>query len=51
LNDRVVVLFGKYAGNAVKVRDQELLVIREDDIVARIHLDGHLAVKPPRCTR
>ena len=30
------VLFGKYAGTAVKVDDQELLVMREDDIVAVI---------------
>ena len=27
------VLFGKYAGTTVKIRDEELLVIREDDIV------------------
>jgi len=30
------VLFGKYAGTAVKVEDEELLVMREDDIVAVI---------------
>lgn len=28
------VLFGKYAGQAVKVEGEELLVMREDDIVA-----------------
>jgi len=28
------VMFGKYAGQAVKVDGQELLVMREDDIVA-----------------
>ncbi len=28
------VLFGKYAGTAVKVAGEELLVMREDDIVA-----------------
>lgn len=28
------VLFGKYAGQAVKVDGQELLVIREDEILA-----------------
>ena len=28
------VLFGKYAGQAVKVDGEELLVIREDEILA-----------------
>ncbi|MDM8547389.1 co-chaperone GroES [Candidatus Venteria ishoeyi] len=28
------VLFGKYSGNEVKVDDEELLVMREDDIMA-----------------
>jgi chaperonin GroES len=28
------VMFGKYAGQAVKVEGEELLVMREDDIVA-----------------
>lgn len=27
------VLFGKYAGTTVKVRDEELLVLREDDVM------------------
>ena len=27
------VLFGKYAGTEVKLRDEEVLVIREDDIM------------------
>ncbi len=30
------VLFGKYSGNEVKVDDDELLVMREDDIMAVI---------------
>ena len=30
------VLFGKYAGTTVKVEGEELLVMREDDIVAVI---------------
>ena len=30
------VLFGKYAGTSVKVEGEELLVMREDDIVAVI---------------
>lgn len=30
------VLFGKYAGTAVKVSGEELLVMREDDILAII---------------
>jgi chaperonin GroES len=28
------VLFGKYAGQAVKIADEELLVMREEDIIA-----------------
>jgi len=31
-----VILFGKYAGQAVKVDDEELLVIREEDILATL---------------
>ena len=31
-----IVLFGKYAGTEVKVDSQELLVLREDDILAII---------------
>jgi chaperonin GroES len=31
-----VVLFGKYAGTEIKVDGEELLVMREDDIVAVI---------------
>lgn len=30
------VLFGKYAGQTVKVNDEEVLVLREDDILAII---------------
>jgi chaperonin GroES len=30
------VLFGKYSGTEVKVEDQDLLVMREDDIMAII---------------
>ena len=30
------VLFGKYAGNEVKVDDEELIVMREDEIMAVI---------------
>lgn len=29
-----IVLFGKYAGTEVKVENQELLVMREEDIIA-----------------
>ena len=32
------VLFGKYAGQAVKIHGEELLVLREDDIVAVVSL-------------
>ena len=28
------VLFGKYSGTEVKVNDQDMLVLREDDIIA-----------------
>lgn len=31
------VLFGKYSGQAVKVDDNELLVLREEDIVAVVN--------------
>ena len=31
---KVLQLFGKYAGTTVKVEGEELLVMREDDIVA-----------------
>ena len=30
------VLFGKYAGNEVKVDGEELLIMREDDVIAII---------------
>ena len=30
------VLFGKYSGNTVKIDDEELLVMREDDIMGVI---------------
>lgn len=30
------VLFGKYSGNTVKVEGEELLVMREDDVIAVI---------------
>ena len=30
------VLFGKYSGNAVKVGDEELVIMHEDDIMAII---------------
>ena len=32
------VLFGKYAGQAVKVDGEELLVMREEDILSLIHI-------------
>jgi len=28
------VLFGKYAGNEIKINDEEFLIMREDDILA-----------------
>jgi chaperonin GroES len=31
------VLFGKYAGQAVKVDGQELLVLREEDVIAVVN--------------
>jgi len=31
------VLFGKYSGSEVKLRDEELLMIREDDILGILH--------------
>ena len=38
------VLFGKYAGQTVKVNDEEVLVLREDDILAVIE-DGEEKLK------
>jgi chaperonin GroES len=32
------VLFGKYSGQAVKINGEELLVLREDDVVAVVNL-------------
>lgn len=32
------VLFGKYAGQAVKVKGEELLVMREDDVMGVVEL-------------
>jgi len=34
------VLFGKYAGQAVKVDGEEVLVLREDDVLAVIEVGG-----------
>src|SRR5690606_6215539 len=34
------VLFGKYAGQTVKVNDEEVLVLREDDILAIVEGGG-----------
>ncbi|HWP42996.1 MAG TPA: co-chaperone GroES [Blastocatellia bacterium] len=31
-----VVLFGKYAGNEIRIDDEELLIIREDEILGVI---------------
>ena len=33
------VLFGKYAGQTIKVDDEELLVLREDDVLAVVDAD------------
>ena len=30
------VLFGKYSGNEIKVDDEELLILKEDEILAKI---------------
>ena len=38
------MLFGKYAGQTVKVNDEEVLVLREDDILAVIE-DGEEKLK------
>ncbi|WP_017523866.1 co-chaperone GroES [Pusillimonas noertemannii] len=34
------ILFGKYAGQAVKVDGKEYLVMREDDVLAVVETDG-----------
>ncbi|HUK92114.1 MAG TPA: co-chaperone GroES [Blastocatellia bacterium] len=38
------VLFGKYSGNEVKIDDEELLILREEDILAVLE-GGHSAPK------
>jgi chaperonin GroES len=30
------ILFGKYSGNEIKVDDEELLILKEDEILAKI---------------
>ncbi len=30
------VLFGKYAGNEIKIEDEEFLILKEDDILAKL---------------
>jgi chaperonin GroES len=30
------ILFGKYSGNDIKIDDQEYLIVKEDEILARI---------------
>jgi len=39
------VLFGKYAGQAVKVDDQELLVLKEEDVLGIIATGGSAHLK------
>ena len=31
-----IILFGKYSGNEIKVNDKELLIMREEDVLAVI---------------
>jgi chaperonin GroES len=38
------VLFGKYAGQVVKLGDQELLVLREEDVLGVIEPSGNAPV-------
>jgi chaperonin GroES len=39
------ILFGKYAGQTVKVEGEELLVMREDDVMAVIEMDAQALKK------
>src|SRR2546425_6766394 len=39
------VLFGKYAGQGVKVEGDELLVMREEDIMANVEGDKAASIK------
>jgi len=39
------VLFGKYAGQTVKVDDEELLVLREDDVLALVESSERSGLK------
>jgi chaperonin GroES len=34
------ILFGKYSGNEIRVGDDELLIMREDDVLAVIEKDS-----------
>lgn len=36
------VLFGKYVGQTVKVDGEEVLIMREDDVLAVVHADKSL---------
>ena len=31
------VLFGKYGGTEIKIEDEELLILREEEILAKLH--------------
>ena len=35
------ILFGKYSGTEVKISGEEYLIMREDDVLARIELEEH----------
>ena len=37
LSDRVVVLYGKYSGTEVTIEGQQLLILRESDILAIVN--------------
>jgi chaperonin GroES len=39
------VLFGKYAGRTAKIDGEEVLVLREDEVLAVIDLDDDPAIK------
>ncbi len=35
-----MILFGKYSGNEIRIGDEELLIMREDDVLAVIEKDS-----------
>jgi chaperonin GroES len=37
------ILFGKYTGNDIKIDDQEYLILREEEILAKLNMSAKAA--------